>query len=231
MRFILGILISVLLGFPISAHASVDPTGTWKIELASPDGSTRKREATFTKEEDSIKGSLYNPDRDRTVPLVVVTDESDNQIRFTFSWQESSIAYAGKIEGNSMSGSANFNINGQQFDTTFSATREAKTSSLAGTWESKLESNGRARTGTITITLGNDGALSAKLSSQRGTSELQDIKLENGVVTFVKPGSDRANVLRNYRGLLDGDDIKGEMIMNGSPDGQEGFSWTATKVD
>ena len=82
------------------------------------------------------------------------------------------------------------------------------------------------------ITPGNDGTLSGTIAGQGQTSELQNIKLENGVVTFAKPRRQRANILHNYRGLLEEDGIKDEMIVNGMPSGQtEEFSWTAKKVE
>ncbi len=107
------------------AKGDVDPTGVWKIEIAAPDGSTKHRVATIAKEEDSFKGSLYNPDRDLTVKLVVVTNTSDHDVRFTLSAQGYKVAYAGNIEGSRMSGRVYYEINGRKFDTSFSASQQA----------------------------------------------------------------------------------------------------------
>lgn len=235
MRLSVLALISLSLAvvaLPAMAKIDVDPTGTWNIEITAPDGTTKHRVATFTKEEDSFKGSLYNPDRDLTLDLAVVTNASDNEVRFTLIFQGYSVAYAGNIKGSYMSGRVYYEINGRKFDTAFSASRQTDSSELAGTWDSTLNSNGRARNNQLTIRLERDGTLSGTIEGQGQTSELQDIKLENGVVTFKKPGSQRPNLSHNYRGQIDDDEISGEMIVNGTPAGQgEEFSWSAKKVD
>lgn len=120
------ILSLVLTALSAMGNSNVDPVGTWNIEIAAPDGSTKKRVATFTKQEDALKGSLYNPDRDMNLDLVVERDGSENKIRFTIKFDGSSVAYAGNIDGDSMSGIVYYDINGRKFDTSFSATRKVK---------------------------------------------------------------------------------------------------------
>lgn len=109
--------------FSATRESTANPIGTWKISLNAPDGNTYHPKATITKTEGGLKGSYYSPASDQNVDLQDVEIDSSNRLRFTVTNQGTSIEYTGKIERNSMKGSAQIDYQGQQYDADFSATR------------------------------------------------------------------------------------------------------------
>ena len=234
MRSFLTLFVTTTVAFTaITALAknTADPIGTWAIEISAPDGQVYHPKATITKSEDGHQGSYYSPSTNRTLDLQDVKIDSHNTFRFTLETQDLMVAYIGKIVGNKMSGPAQIIYQGQSYDATFSATREAKISSLAGTWNSETERQGNARTGTMTLSVGEHGEISGTIG--RGNGEIEDAKLVDGVLTFSTKGQYQGyDYVANYRGQLEGDEINGELIVEAASAGAtREFTWTANKVE
>lgn len=76
------------------------------------------------------------------------------------------------------------------------------------TWD-MTEMIGREISMKLTIS-GTEGALTGKLSSQRGDSDLEDVKFENGTLTFVRNFDYQGQAMSmTYSGKLDGDALAG----------------------
>ena len=236
MRSITAFFITVLLAFTAMhamANSNTNPSGTWKISLVGPNGQTYYPEATVKENGSNLGGSYYSPTYDQTLELQDVRLESNNTLHFTVSTQGLTVAYAGNVEGNKLSGSARLDYQGQQYDAGFTAVREAQGGGLAGTWNSKTERQGQTGTATLILTAGSDGKISGTIEARRGPSEIKDGNLDDGVFTFSTEGQYQGyDYVANYRGLVEGDEIKGELIITAASVGQtRKFSWTAKKAD
>jgi hypothetical protein len=92
------------------------------------------------------------------------------------------------------------------------------TDDILGQWTFQRETPRGTMTHTVTITL-QEGTLVGAMDTPRGELDLQDVSLEDGVLTFsmAAPGGRRGggggqpDRVQTFRGTLDGDQIAGEM--------------------
>lgn len=229
MRSIISFLVTI--SFAITANA-VDPSGAWAIELSAPDGQTYRPVATITESQDGLEGSYYTPRTDQTFDLQDVTFDSEKSLQFTLGNQGLAVTYTGKIEGNKMKGSAQILRQGREFEATFTATRKANTDSVSGTWKMETERQGNKSQGTLLL-VANDGKISGTTESRGRTSEVEEAKLIDGVLTFSTKGQFQGYAyVAKYRGRVEGDKIEGELIVSAASAGvTREFSWTANRVD
>lgn len=233
MRSIFTFLVTMTVAMTAMAKNTANPIGTWAIELSAPDGQVYHPKATITKSEDGHRGSYYSPSSDQTFDLQGVEFDSDNMLHFTLATQGLTVAYIGKIEGNKMNGPAQIVYDGQQYDADFSTTREAKTDSVSGTWEMETERQGEINQGTLMLSVAKDGKISGKTDGQSGTSEVEGAKLEDGVLTFSAKGQSQGyDYVAKYRGHVNGNEIKGDVIVDVASAGvTREFSWSANRID
>lgn len=230
MRSIISFLVTI--SFAITANA-VDPSGTWAIELAAPDGQTYRPVATITESQDGLEGSYYTPRTDQTFDLQDVKFDSNESLHFTLGNQGLKVTYSGKIEGNKMKGSAQIVRQGREFEAIFTATRKAKTDSVSGTWNMETEMQGNTNQSTLLLAVANDGKISATRELKNRTVEIDDAKLVDGVLTFSTKGKYQGyDYVAEYKGRVEGDRIEGELIVTAAAAGAtRNFAWTANRVD
>ena len=131
-----------------------------------------------------------------------------------------------------MKGSAQILRQGREFEATFTATRKANTDSVSGTWNMETERQGNKSQGTLLL-VANDGKISGTTESRGRTSEVEEAKLIDGVLTFSTKGQFQGYAyVAKYRGRVEGDKIEGELIVSAASAGvTREFSWTANRVD
>jgi hypothetical protein len=232
MLLMLRIIVTTLIGLAISAHAEVNPTGTWKIEIELPNGQTYYPEATIREKGGGLEGAYYSQTADQTSPLEDVRLESGSQLHFTFNNNAGiMLKYVGGIDGNQMDGMAFVDFRGQKFKSEFSATREVKVSSLAGTWNTEMKRDGNTTTNTFKLSVGEDGEISGTFGKD-ATKEIEAVKLEDGVLTFsIKRQYSGNDFVMNYRGQIEGDEIRGEVIIKAGGVERRKYPWKAKKVN
>lgn len=83
---------------------------------------------------------------------------------------------------------------------------------FVGDWEVKQEFRGQERVSTISITEGEDG-LSGSWISQRGTTELSDVSVKDGTITFVRKMERQGQEFEiNYEASIVDGKLVGKMI-------------------
>jgi hypothetical protein len=108
----------------------------------------------------------------------------DNKLSFThvvqFGDQEITSKFTGTIEQGKLSGLL-VNDRGESEITGKRAPRPPRG---VGSWEMKIKAGEREFTGTLTITADKEGNLKGMWKSERGESEVSDVKYENRTLTF-----------------------------------------------
>lgn len=99
---------------------------------------------------------------------------------------------------------------------------------FAGNWEVKTERQGQTRVSTISIVEA-DGALSGSWISERDTTELSDVKAENGKLTFMRKMERQGQEFEiNYEASIVDGNLVGKMI---TPRGEREFMGTAVSSE
>lgn len=108
----------------------------------------------------------------------------DNKLSFTqvvrFRDQEMTSKFTGTIEQDKLSGL----LTGDRGETEITGKRAPRTPRGVGSWEMKIKAGEREFTGTLTITADKEGNLRGMWKSDRGESEVSDVKYEDRKLTF-----------------------------------------------
>ena len=108
----------------------------------------------------------------------------ENQLSFVqvfrFGENESTSTFKGKIEEGKLSGT----ISSDRGETKLEGKRMPRPSRAVGTWEMKYKFREREITGTLVIKADKERNLSGQWKSQRGESEISDLKYERGNLSF-----------------------------------------------
>ena len=108
----------------------------------------------------------------------------DNKLSFTqvvrFGDQEMTSKFTGTIEQGELSGL----LVSDRGETEILGKRAPRTPRGVGSWEMKIKAGEREFTGTLTITADKEGNLHGMWKSDRGESEVSDVKYENRTLTF-----------------------------------------------
>ena len=177
----------------------------------------------------SIEADLSDPE----TPQKVIQQVIDRHGRLDALINNAGIMlkYVGGIDGNQMDGMAFVDFRGQKFKSEFSATREVKVSSLAGTWNTEMKRDGNTTTNTFKLSVGEDGEISGTFGKD-ATKEIEAVKLEDGVLTFsIKRQYSGNDFVMNYRGQIEGDEIRGEVIIKAGGVERRKYPWKAKKVN
>ncbi len=108
----------------------------------------------------------------------------ENQLSFVqvfrFGENESTSTFKGKIEEGKLSGT----LSGDRGETKLEGKRSPRTSRAVGSWEMKYKIGEREITGTLVVKADKERNLSGQWKSQRGESEISDLKYERGNLSF-----------------------------------------------
>ena len=108
----------------------------------------------------------------------------ENQLSFVqifrFGENESTSTFKGTIEEGKLSGT----ISSDRGETKLEGARMTRTSRAVGSWEMKYKFREREITGTLVIKADKERNLSGQWKSQRGESEITDLKYERGNLSF-----------------------------------------------
>jgi hypothetical protein len=108
----------------------------------------------------------------------------DNKLSFTqviqFGDQEMTSKFTGTIEQDELSGL----LVSDRGESEITGKRAPRTPRGVGSWEMKIKAGEREYTGTLTITADKEGNLRGTWKSDRGESEVTDVKYENRTLTF-----------------------------------------------
>ncbi|MBN2314310.1 MAG: hypothetical protein JXM79_10295 [Sedimentisphaerales bacterium] len=222
----------LVVSFILPVHVSAQPQrsrrgglyGDWQIkmkfgerEMESILSFSRNQEGQYTGQWISFWGMTDLKD---------VTFE-DNKLSFThtvqFGDQEITSKFTGTIEQGELSGLL-VNDRGESQITGKRAPRPPRG---VGSWEMKIKSGEREFTGTLTITADKEGNLKGMWKSERGESEVKDVKYENRTLTFKRViPSDNNPMEMAFEGTLRYNSLegvfkseRGEATVEGTPVG------------
>ena len=110
----------------------------------------------------------------------------DDKLSFTqvmrFGGQERTSKFTGTIEQGELSGL----LVGDERETEIKGKRAPRTPRGVGSWDMKIKMGERERTGTLMITADKEGNLQGMWKSERGESNLSDVKYEDRKLTFTR---------------------------------------------
>jgi len=109
-------------------------------------------------------------------------------------------------------------------------TAAAHAADPTGTWTWTQSFNGNTRTSTLKLDF-KDGALTGSVSSRRGDVAISDASFKDPAIAFsVTRTMGDQTMTTKYSGTLDGDTIKGSIVMPGRDGGDPTtVDWTATR--
>jgi len=99
-----------------------------------------------------------------------------------------------------------------------------------GTWTWSVQRNGQTRESTLSLAL-KDGTLTGSLSGRGGDTAIGEATFKDNAIAFtvVREFNDTKFVVK-YSGKLDGDTIKGSIVLPGRDGGDpQTVDWTATR--
>jgi len=179
----------LVVSFILPVHVSAQPQGArrgglfgdWQIkmkfgerEMESILSFSRNEEGQYTGQWISFWG--MNDLKDVTF--------EDNKLSFTqvvrFGDQEMKSKFTGTIEEGELSGL----LVSDRGESEITGKRAPRTPRGVGSWEMKIKAGEREFTGTLTITADKEGNLKGTWKSDRGESEVSDVKYENRTLTF-----------------------------------------------
>jgi len=190
----------------------VDLSGTWAMHIETEDGQIFEPTMVIASGDDGYTGTFTSQLGEAGVEDIKI---EDGNALFTVKLdlgdgQALVSKYTGKLDGDAMEGTLEFDFAGQAGSATFSGKREAAGADISGTWGLYLETeDGQIFEPSMVIASGDDG-YTGSFNSDLGEADLEDVKLEDDTVTFtISLDFDGQALVSKYEGKLDGDTIEG----------------------
>lgn len=165
-----------------------DVLGTWEFEFESPDGVQHTPSLELTERDGELVGKLSN--EQGAIDLPEVNLEAGT-LAFAYETEyqgsELSLKYVCKPRGNKLTGSIEYNLDGNEGDFEIAATRRALSRSLRamlGEWEFAIVDPDGNTHDTVLKLLDESGQLNVQLTTKTGEVELTDLVVDSGKVKF-----------------------------------------------
>lgn len=163
-----------------SVWAADDFVGKWDVEYEYQ-GNEISAALSITKTDDGLKGTWTGRRGETELTNVKVKDGMltfDRHLDFGGGFD---LAHEAKLKDGKLVGK----MISPQGERPFSGVLQGSDAGFVGEWDVKLEIQDRVIEAKLTIKE-DDGKLAGVWASQRGDAELEDVKIENGELTFVR---------------------------------------------
>lgn len=208
--------------------------GFWNAVATMPDGQTFEPSVKLTQDGDKVGGELIWIDG-TSAPLTtgkVTGNNVDFDVSVDFGGQALVIKFHAVNSGDTMKGTADYDLGGQTGTVDFEAKRgKEMANAAAGDWNFTITMDD-GRNIETSLTLKDDaGKLSGKYAGPAGESDVSDAKLDGDKLSFsVKRERDGREFTMKYVGAVSGDEVKGDVEFDfGDQNGKVPFTGKRAK--
>ncbi len=174
-----AVLIALAIGIPQALAAAEEIAGDWELSM---DFNGRQTMATLSiakKPDGSLTGQWGSSDLSNV--------KFDGQkLAFTrtmrFGDQEFSMDFSGTLKDGKLTG----NLSSDQGENPVTGARKKPKSPVLGQWDLKYQIGDRDMTAKLIVTQKTDGTAEAKWTSEFGQSEVSNVKIQEGKLTFTR---------------------------------------------
>lgn len=189
--------------------------GTWLMYIETEDGQIFEPTMVIKKGDDGMTGNFVSQLGEAGVEDISVEgDTAKFTVKLDLGDGQALVSnYQGKLDGDKIEGTLEFDFAGQTGTATFSAKREADKVNLVGTWGLYIETeDGQIFEPTMVVKAADDG-YTGTFNSQLGEAGIEDVEVDGDTVKFaVKLDfGDGQELISNYEGKIDGDKIEGKL--------------------
>ncbi len=193
--------------------AAVDPVGTWKLSMTTPDGMALEASVTLAMTDGKLTGTFVAPDGS-TGQLDSVTLEGGDaafQLTVDFGGQNLVAKFKGKIEADSFKGAVDYDLGGQTGTLDVAGVREKANANVVGNWKFAMTTpDGMALEASVDLTEA-DGKLAGKFIGPDGSPGNLDTATVTGDELAFQVTLDFGGqgLVAKFKGKVDGDKFKG----------------------
>lgn len=166
--------------------AEVNPAGQWQIAVETPDGATLNLELSLKQVDDTLTGTLVGDDSVETkiTDATFTDDELSFKISRDFSGQELKSTFKGKLAGDKLTGTVDFELGGESGTLPITGSR-ASASSIAGKWKLAIETpDGNKLEPLLAITQDGDAVTGTFTGDDGNEVEIEDGSFQDGELGF-----------------------------------------------
>jgi hypothetical protein len=217
MRRLLALaVLFTFVGAAVNTYAAEkpNPTGTWKLSI-EVEGQTYEFTVKMKLDGAKVTGTMVGEDgneiaikdgkfKDGVVSMTVIREEGGEKIP---------VKSTAKITGDTMKGTASFELNGEAKKLPFEAKRVAAPKpSPAGTWKVSIEVQGQTYEYTMKLKVEGDKVSGTIAGDDGKEAKLQDVKFKDGVLTCTMVREeDGEKISAKTTATINGDTMKGKV--------------------
>ncbi|MGD9648630.1 MAG: hypothetical protein AB7U73_23165 [Pirellulales bacterium] len=194
------------------AKPSLDLNGTWLI-VATSEGGVFEPKMHLKHDGDKLDGK-YEWTEDVVVEIKdgkVVDGEVTFTVTHDLNGEEIIVKYKVKPDGDKLAGTADYDLAGQIGTADIEASR-GKAASVAGTWNITIAGENGETYETVAKLTQDGDTISGDYEGPAGEAKIADAKLEGDKLSFsVARERDGQKLVLNYKGVVEGDLLKGEV--------------------
>ena len=214
----LALFVACLSAATVLTADAATATGTWKWSTAGQNGQTFETTLKLKQDGTKLTGAVVRRDTETAIEAGQI---EDNNLSFKVTRERNgrtfTMAYKGKLSGDTIKGTTEFERNGQTQSRDWEAKRVGPPADPTGTWKwTFTPANGQPRESTLKLKFA-DGKLTGTLLGRSGNEiAIENGKFEGNEVSFAITRERNSRTFTSkYSGKLTGDVIKGEIAMSG----------------
>jgi hypothetical protein len=196
------------------AQDKANPNGTWKWSFTTANGETFEMSVKLKLDGEKLTGMFVG--RDGRETPIEEAKYKDGDVAFQVTRERDgnkfTVKYHGKVTGDSIKGSAELNIGGEDRSFDWNPTRVAEKPNFAGTWKwSFTRQNGQTVESTLKLSQQADKLTGTYVGRGGNETPVEEIKVKADEITFqITRERDGQKFVVKYQGKLAGDTITGK---------------------
>jgi hypothetical protein len=207
-----------------TAVAGSEFVGDWEVKQEFR-GQERVSTISIKEGDDGLSGSWISQ---RGTAELSDVKETDGTLSFVRKMERQGQSFEFTCEASIVDGNLMGTMMTPRGDREFKGIAASAEPTFIGSWDVTLDFQGREVPVTLSVTE-EDGKLGGVWSSERGDAEIEDAKIEDGTLSFVRNMErDGQEFLLEFTAKIEGEKLIGEMI---TPMGEMPFTGTMAKAD